>query len=161
MPNGRQDQRPDTGLLERGSDGESRMGFAGLWSSHQAGLSPPEPAHQRALHLLPMDGGVLHACAGGSASRDKKRQRSVGKKEVEDHVQDPVAFAEGAGAGKKSRKKGKRIVQNRDDITIFPRRKAGQDKLGSNRPPIVISRSVLESYFNMPQQKVCEKLVSM
>jgi hypothetical protein len=48
-----------------------------------------------------------------------------------------------------------------DEFTIFPRRKAGQDKLGSNRPPIVISRTVLESYFNMPQQKVCEKLVSL
>jgi hypothetical protein len=50
--------------------------------------------------------------------------------------------------------------RNKDDITIFPRRRAGQDKLGSTRPPIVISGSVLESYFNMPQQKVCEKLVS-
>ena len=71
----------------------------------------------------------------------------------------PAPAASGGGPQKKARKKHKRAMQSRDDITIFPRRKAGQDKLGSNRPPIVISRTVLESYFNMPQQKVCEKLV--
>ena len=41
--------------------------------------------------------------------------------------------------------------------------KAGQDKgqqSGRNRPPIVISRTVLESYFNMQQRKVCDELVS-
>jgi len=60
-------------------------------------------------------------------------------------------------ASKKSRKRT-RLLPNCDDVTIFPRRKAGQDKLGSNRPPIVITRQVLESHFNMPQQQVCKKL---
>jgi len=153
MPANRHDQRQDDRLAERGHDVD---GFAGLWSSHQGELCPPEPAHQRALNLLPMDSEGAQACAGGFGSRDKKRQRSVVKKDMEE----PPQAAPVECAGSKKRKKGKRTVQNRDDITIFPRRKAGQDKLGSNRPPIVISRSVLESYFNMPQQKVCEKLVS-
>jgi len=62
-----------------------------------------------------------------------------------------------SSTSKKSRKRT-RLLPNCEDVTIFPRRKAGQDKLGSNRPPIVITRQVLESHFNMPQQQVCKKL---
>ena len=108
--------------------------------------------HTRSV-LLPAPRDVV---VDGERARGEKRQRSVVKKDMEE----PPQAAPVECAGSKKRKKGKRTVRNRDDITIFPRRKAGQDKLGSNRPPIVISRSVLESYFNMPQQKVCEKLVS-
>ncbi|MGB1597048.1 MAG: hypothetical protein ACPIOQ_30090 [Promethearchaeia archaeon] len=136
--------------------------WAGQAAMHGASLCPPEPAHQRALSLLPMD--VSHDSAG-CASMDKKRQaRATGGKKRNDHTvlvsaQRPSGRIGDLAAQKKARKKHKRAMQSRDDITIFPRRKAGQDKLGSNRPPIVISRTVLESYFNMPQQKVCEKLV--
>jgi len=45
------------------------------------------------------------------------------------------------------------------DISIFPRRKAGQSGIGSNRPPVVITRDVLEEHFNMPLLSVCKKLV--
>ena len=138
--------------------------WAGQAAMHGASLCPPEPAHQRALSLLPMD--VSHDSAG-CASMDKKRQaRATGGKKRNDHnvlvsAQRPSGRSGDLAAQKKARKKHKRAMQSRDDITIFPRRKAGQDKLGSNRPPIVISRTVLESYFNMPQQKVCEKLVRL
>eukprot|EP00286_Rhodomonas_abbreviata_P028815 CAMPEP_0181310438 /NCGR_PEP_ID=MMETSP1101-20121128/12586_1 /TAXON_ID=46948 /ORGANISM="Rhodomonas abbreviata, Strain Caron Lab Isolate" /LENGTH=409 /DNA_ID=CAMNT_0023417067 /DNA_START=35 /DNA_END=1264 /DNA_ORIENTATION=- len=57
-----------------------------------------------------------------------------------------------------SPRKGCRMVANCDEVTIFPRKKAGQDKLGSNRPPIIITRAVLEKYFDMPQQLVCKKM---
>ena len=45
------------------------------------------------------------------------------------------------------------------DISIYPRRKAGQSGIGSNRPPVVITRHVLEEHFNMPLLSVCKKLV--
>ena len=45
------------------------------------------------------------------------------------------------------------------DISIFPRRKAGQSGIGNNRPPVVITRDVLEQHFNMPLLSVCKKLV--
>ena len=45
------------------------------------------------------------------------------------------------------------------DISIYPRRKAGQSGIGSNRPPVVITRQVLEEHFNMPLLSVCKKLV--
>jgi hypothetical protein len=47
------------------------------------------------------------------------------------------------------------------DISIFPRRKAGQSGIGTNRPPVVITREVLEEHFNMPLLSVCKKLVSV
>lgn len=174
--------------------------FAGLWNDswmHQSEICPPEPAHQRALNLLPMDGEGMQAEGSACSSRTKKHcQRTITgrKRECEDEDTTRTGHAEAGrvyaqesaaeagrtqesatgsdsgrecsgreykgGGNKKMRKMSKRMVQNEDDITIFPRRKAGQDKLGSNRPPIVISRTVLESYFNMPQQKVCEELVS-
>jgi len=56
------------------------------------------------------------------------------------------------------KRKKSRLLPNCDDVTIFPRRKSGQDKLGSNRPPIVITRQKLEGFFNMPQHQVCKKL---
>jgi len=151
--------------------------FAGLWNEGSQGKhgseSPPEPAHQRALDLLPRDGEGMQISDALCPGRDKKRQRTAAKKrlpsdDVVQHavcVEGPVPCAAiqhtgfGGKANKKMSKNGRHMLQSRDDITIFPRRKAGQDKLGSNRPPIVISRTVLESYFNMPQQKVCEKLV--
>jgi hypothetical protein len=159
---------------------EDRELGTGLWNvskSHHSGVCPPEPAHQRALTLLPMDGEGMQGSS--CASREQKRQRASGKTRADDDSFTAGGFSsvhsdapllddvrssgghESAGdAGhKKMRKKNKRGTQSRDDILIFPRRKAGQDKLGSNRPPIVISRTVLESYFNMPQQQVCEQLV--
>lgn len=175
MPNDRQD---------RGGPGASEHArFAGLWNDswmHHDEICPPEPAHQRALKLLPMDDDGLQGAGSACSSRDKKHcQRTTGKKRqcVEEEASPRMGNADTGrahgsatgsergreykgGVNKKMRKMSKRMVQNNDDITIFPRRKAGQDKLGSNRPPIVISRTVLESYFNMPQQKVCEKLVS-
>jgi len=45
------------------------------------------------------------------------------------------------------------------DISIFPRRKAGQSGIGSNRPQVVTTRDVLEEHFNMPLLSVCKKLV--
>jgi len=45
------------------------------------------------------------------------------------------------------------------DISIFPRRKAGQSRIGSKRPQVVITRDVLEEHFNMPLLSVCKKLV--
>ena len=45
------------------------------------------------------------------------------------------------------------------DISIFPRRKAGQSGIGNNRPAVVITREVLEQHFNMPLLSVCKKLV--
>lgn len=177
MPNDRQDQRNTTNDHPR---------FDALWNDsgmHNGEICPPEPAHQRALNLLPMEGDDEQSGSMPCTSRDKKRgsQRiAAGKKACDDEegltqrggadLPRSLDLASGAqldggreyagSSPKKMRKKSKRIVHNKDDITIFPRRKAGQDKLGSNRPPIVISRTVLESYFNMPQQKVCEKLVS-
>eukprot|EP00961_Rhodomonas_salina_P143609 1932735-Rhodomonas_salina.4 len=44
------------------------------------------------------------------------------------------------------------------DVTIFPRRKQGQDKLGRNRPAIKITRPVLEQLFNIPQKQACKRL---
>jgi hypothetical protein len=172
MPGGRLDRHGGGGS----SDEHGR--FPELWDDggmHHAQNFPPDPAHQRAINLLPMhgDGGEQSGAAG--CSLHKKRRVAAGKRPYDDNMEAPdsaqsiraqmpaAAQHEGGrepGGQKKLRKKSKRVVQNKDDITIFPRRKAGQDKLGSNRPPIVISRSVLESYFNMPQQKVCEKLVS-
>ena len=64
---------------------------------------------------------------------------------------------------KKMRRENKWCWHQQNDIKICPCRKAGQDKgkqSGRNRPPIVISRTVLESYFNMQQRKVCDELVS-
>lgn len=45
------------------------------------------------------------------------------------------------------------------DVSVFPRRKAGQTGIGNNRPPVVITREVLEQHFNMPLLSVCKKLV--
>ena len=50
-------------------------------------------------------------------------------------------------------------AQEYADICIFPRRKAGQSGVGSNRPPVVITREVLEKNFNMPLLSVCKKMV--
>lgn len=153
--------------------------FTELWDVggiHNGPICPPDPAHQRAINLLPMHDGDEQLGGAGCSSRDKKRRAAAGKKPCDEEMGAPGTWGAEAARGqvspgaqheagrepsgaKKARKKSKRVVQNKDDITIFPRRKAGQDKLGSNRPPIVISRTVLESYFNMPQQKVCEKLV--
>jgi hypothetical protein len=167
-----------------GSCSASDHGFKSLWrvgSHHTSDLCPPEPAHQRALNLLPMDSADMKMGGGACSTRDKKRlqRSSTGKKRQRDGYvhgstgdYDDMGQGHGAGAQnskeresgpvlKKMRNKCKRVIMDNDEFTIFPRRKAGQDKLGSNRPPIVISRTVLESYFNMPQQKVCEKLVSL
>eukprot|EP00960_Hanusia_phi_P052627 761552-Hanusia_phi.AAC.4 len=62
------------------------------------------------------------------------------------------------GPDKEGKRKKSRLLPNCEDVTIFPRRKSGQDKLGSNRPPIVITRQKLEGFFNMPQHQVCKKL---
>lgn len=167
-----------------GSGSASDHGFRSLWrvgSHHTSDLCPPEPAHQRALNLLPMDSADMKTGGVACSARDKKRlqRSSAGKKrqrdgDVQGNTGDDDDMGQGHGAGaqnskereagpvlKKMRNKCKRVIMDNDEFTIFPRRKAGQDKLGSNRPPIVISRTVLESYFNMPQQKVCEKLVSL
>eukprot|EP00287_Rhodomonas_sp_CCMP768_P003508 CAMPEP_0196733534 /NCGR_PEP_ID=MMETSP1091-20130531/12541_1 /TAXON_ID=302021 /ORGANISM="Rhodomonas sp., Strain CCMP768" /LENGTH=431 /DNA_ID=CAMNT_0042076911 /DNA_START=137 /DNA_END=1435 /DNA_ORIENTATION=+ len=66
---------------------------------------------------------------------------------------DGIAAVESQGSRRKTMR-----VSGDNEVTIFPRKKAGQDKLGSNRPPIVITREVLENYFDMPQQLVCKKL---
>ena len=178
----------DVGGVDGGSGGSgsrspSDQGFQSLWrdGSHKSDLCPPEPAHQRALNLLPMDYADMKTGGTACSARDKKRlqRSSAGKKrrcdgDLQGTAGDDNDMGQGHGAGaqsskeresgpvlKKSRNKCKRVIMDNDEFTIFPRRKAGQDKLGSSRPPIVISRTVLESYFNMPQQKVCEKLVSL
>jgi len=166
-----------------GNGSASDQAFKSLWrvgSHHKSDLCPSEPAHQRALNLLPMDDADMKTGGFACSPRDKKRlqRSSAGKKRQRDgDLQGNAGDADmgqehGAGAQnskeresgpvlKKVRNKCKRVITDNDEFTIFPRRKAGKDKLGSNRPPIVISRTVLESYFNMPQQKVCEKLVSL
>ena len=173
MPGGRLDRHGG------GGSADEHGRFPELWDDGgilHAQNFPPDPAHQRAINLLPMHGDAGEQSGALGCSLHKKRRAAAGKRPYDEDMEPPdsaqalraqmtaAAQHEGGrepGGQKKLRKKSKRIVQDKDDITIFPRRKAGQDKLGSNRPPIVISRTVLESYFNMPQQKVCEKLVSI
>ncbi|EKX45603.1 hypothetical protein GUITHDRAFT_108477 [Guillardia theta CCMP2712] len=67
-----------------------------------------------------------------------------------------------SGSKKKQQKMQTKVAQPTQteygDIAIFPRRKAGQSGMGSNRPPVVVTREVLESHFNMPLLAVCKKL---
>eukprot|EP00961_Rhodomonas_salina_P140200 1886732-Rhodomonas_salina.2 len=79
--------------------------------------------------------------SGGVAPKGKEKRASVNrrKKPTPPAISTPPPKAQG-------------------DISIFPRRKAGQSGIGSNRPPVVVTREVLEENFNMPLLQVCKKL---
>eukprot|EP00960_Hanusia_phi_P053360 762026-Hanusia_phi.AAC.7 len=80
---------------------------------------------------------------GQSVKQEKNKTKDSAGSESSEHeesiVQNDQASSDDAlkaivaSAGKRRRRNAT------DDVTIFPRRKAGQDKLGRNRPPIVIS----------------------
>ncbi len=55
---------------------------------------------------------------------------------------------------------GSAAEDKKDEILIHTRKKGGQEKLGSGRPPVRVSRAVLESHFSMPMMEACKKLVS-
>ena len=130
MPNDRQDQRNTMHEHPR---------FDALWNDsgmHNGEICPPEPAHQRALNLLPMEGDDEQAGSMSCALRDKKRgsQRiAAGKKSCDDEEGltqrggadlvrslDPASGTQldggreyAGGSPKKMRKKSKRIVHKR------------------------------------------------
>ena len=81
------------------------------------------------------------AVSAGGASPKRKGRRPP--KKVSGKLQSPLL----------------KPAQEYADICIFPRRKAGQSGVGSNRPPVVITREVLEKNFNMPLLSVCKKMV--
>eukprot|EP00961_Rhodomonas_salina_P163523 2202366-Rhodomonas_salina.1 len=45
-----------------------------------------------------------------------------------------------------------------DHVLVYPRRKLGQEKMGSDRPPVVVTREYLESTFHIPLTVVAKKL---
>jgi len=56
-----------------GSGSASDHGFRSLWrvgSHHTSDLCPPEPAHQRALNLLPMDSADMKTGGAACSARD-------------------------------------------------------------------------------------------
>lgn len=45
-----------------------------------------------------------------------------------------------------------------DHVLVYPRRKLGQEKMGSDRPPVVVTREYLESTFHIPLTVVAKKI---
>lgn len=45
-----------------------------------------------------------------------------------------------------------------DRVLVYPRRKMGEEKMGSERPPVVVTREYLEQNFHMPLTAVSKKL---
>jgi len=45
-----------------------------------------------------------------------------------------------------------------DHVLVYPRRKLGQEKMGSERPPVVVTRKYLESNYDIPLTVVAKKL---
>eukprot|EP00961_Rhodomonas_salina_P099171 1333845-Rhodomonas_salina.1 len=45
-----------------------------------------------------------------------------------------------------------------DKVLVYPRRKAGEEKMGSERPPVVVTREYLKSHFNIPLASVAKNL---
>jgi len=99
---------------------------------------------------------------GQSVKQEKNKTKDSAGSESSEHeesiVQNDQASSDDAlkaivaSAGKRRRRNAT------DDVTIFPRRKAGQDKLGRNRPPIVISLPMLQRLFDLPQRAASKKL---
>ena len=48
----------------------------------------------------------------------------------------------------------------KEDVTLFPRRKAGQAPQEGGRGPVVLSVELLEQYYGMPLHLAAKKLVS-
>ena len=99
--------------------------------------APKEPASGKAASIA----GSSTVSSASSSKRVSKSQKKV---------------VSGTG---KSKDTLIRSAAEYADISIYPRRKAGQSGIGSNRPPVVITRQVLEEHFNMPLLSVCKKLV--
>ena len=99
----------------------------------QPGSAAREPASAR-----PESASAKAASKKKKGSKPQKKAASGGGKSNEALVKPAIEYA---------------------DISIYPRRKAGQSGIGSNRPPVVITRQVLEEHFNMPLLSVCKKLV--
>jgi hypothetical protein len=115
---------------------------------------PPRPASfdmlpvdrpQRSQQVTAPKEPASGKAASSAVSATKKRVSKPQKKAV-------------SGTGK-SKDALIRSAAEYADISIYPRRKAGQSGIGSNRPPVVITRQVLEEHFNMPLLSVCKKLV--
>lgn len=51
-------------------------------------------------------------------------------------------------------------IGTEDHVLVYPRRKHGQERLGSERPPVVVTREYLESNYNIPLTVVAKNLVS-
>mmetsp|Transcript_4843 Transcript_4843/g.11674 ORF Transcript_4843/g.11674 Transcript_4843/m.11674 type:complete len:315 (+) Transcript_4843:161-1105(+) len=45
-----------------------------------------------------------------------------------------------------------------DRVCVYPRRKAGEEKMGSDRPPVIVTREVLQQNFQLPLTAVAKKL---
>jgi len=139
-------------MMSPHEDDEGQSGFNGLWEmGSNADICPgSEDEGFGQVETKDSDAFVRRKTSvkGGKEKQSKPADQQDSGRKVS------------GGRAKSSGGKGRaHMVATCNDVTIFPRRKAGQDKLGSNRPPIVVSRQVLESYFDMPQQAVCKKLV--
>jgi len=49
-------------------------------------------------------------------------------------------------------------VGSEDHVLVYPRRKMGEEKMGSERPPVVVTRDYLKSSFHMPLTTVAKNL---
>eukprot|EP00961_Rhodomonas_salina_P298775 3938363-Rhodomonas_salina.1 len=49
-------------------------------------------------------------------------------------------------------------IGTEDHVLVYPRRKHGQERLGSERPPVVVTREYLESNYNIPLTVVAKNL---
>lgn len=48
-----------------------------------------------------------------------------------------------------------------DIVTLFPRRKAGQNRPGGGRGPVVLTLELLEQFYGMPLHVAAKRLVSL
>mmetsp|Transcript_44760 Transcript_44760/g.68481 ORF Transcript_44760/g.68481 Transcript_44760/m.68481 type:complete len:429 (-) Transcript_44760:311-1597(-) len=140
-----------------GSSMADQPKFQNLWSLDNevaAGNASTQNREADARQLLSGQQGHRSMCSPGMdytcAAEDNEDEQ--------DALSDSGSTLDSPRGGKKGGGGRMRMSGTSNEVTIFPRKKAGQDKLGSNRPPIIITREVLETYFDMPQQLVCKKL---
>jgi hypothetical protein len=55
---------------------------------------------------------------------------------------------------------GMRSVKDITDVTLFPRRKAGDNQQEGGRGPVVLSVELLQSFYGMPLHVAAKKLVN-
>ncbi|EKX51769.1 hypothetical protein GUITHDRAFT_102376 [Guillardia theta CCMP2712] len=107
---------------------------------------PTELYHKYKEQIMKQESKIKEA--SGSESSEHEDSVVLSEQASSDDISKAVV----ASVGRRRRRNAT------DDVTIFPRRKAGQDKLGRNRPPIVISLPMLQRLFDLPQRAASKKL---